>query len=148
MKKIVIIFIVLLLIILAFTLKNSFSVNLNPKSASNPGSSNLETKENNEGPVSVIVTPNDLNNGLSGWDFQVVLNTHTEELTADLVTVSVLIDNQNHVYKPLAWEGDNSGGHHRKGILKFNPISPRPKSLELKIKNVGGVSERSFKWNL
>ena len=77
-------------------------------------------------------------------------------MSADLVAVSELIDNQGKTYKPTSWEGSAPGGHHREGVLKFNPIpegknsfiSLKPKSLELKIKNVGGVPERRFKWQL
>lgn len=165
MKKVTIIFVILLLIVLAVTLKDSFSVNIVPKSTGTPNNitssaqsknSSFETKENTEGPVSVTVKPLSLENGLPTWDFEITLNTHSEELNADLVTVSELVDDQGKLYKPISWEGDKPGGHHRSGILKFNPISPKPKSLELKMsklfpsetKNVGGVTERSFKWNL
>ena len=75
-------------------------------------------------------------------------DTHSEELSEDLVAVSELLDDQGKAYKPTSWDGSPPGGHHRNGVLKFNPISPKPRSLELKIKNVGGVVERSFKWDL
>lgn len=136
MKKITIIIIVLLLIMLAVFSFSNVSVNISSKGAGIP---RPETKENTEGPVSVTVTPLD-------WNFEVSLNTHSGSLDSDLVVLSELVDNQGKLYKPISWEGDNPGGHHRKGVLKFNPISPRPKSIELKIKDIGGVPERSFKW--
>lgn len=165
MEKITIIFIVILLVILAVKLKDSFSINIGPKNtatstnATNSASSNenqggitqntsgLETKESTEGPVSVAVTPKSLE-ASTPWDFDITLNTHSEELSEDLVAVSELLNDQGKSYKPTAWEGAPPGGHHRQGILKFNPISPKPKSIEIKIKNVGGIPERSFKWNL
>ncbi|MBI2329956.1 hypothetical protein HYU94_01035 [Candidatus Daviesbacteria bacterium] len=128
MKKVVITIGVLLLIILA----------LSQRGQSKPLS--LETKENNEGPVAIKVTPKDLSN------FEIVLDTHSEELTADLVANSELVTDQGKSYKPVSWEGTPPGGHHRSGVLKFNSISPKPKSLELRIKDIGGVLERSFKW--
>src|SRR3989338_7470026 len=47
-------------------------------------------------------------------------------------------------YKPIAWEGP-VGGHHREDMLIFNQITPNPKSVELKISNIGDVV-RSFVW--
>lgn len=131
MKKLTIIFAILFLVILVIIFQGKSNK-----------TQNLETQENNEGPVSLKVTPKDL------WNFEVSLDTHSEELSEDLVAVSDLVDDQGKSHKPTSWEGAPPGGHHREGILKFNPISPRPKSLELKIKNVGGVPERSFKWGL
>ncbi|MBI2086128.1 hypothetical protein HYT74_02185 [Candidatus Daviesbacteria bacterium] len=138
MKKNTIIFILVVIAALIYILKDNFSINIGP--IQNKDSS-LETKESNDGPVSVTVTP-------KGWDFDITLNTHSEELSEDLVAVSELVDDQGKSYKPVSWEGSPPGGHHRNGVLKFNPISPKPKSLELKIKNVAGVVERSFKWDL
>ena len=150
MKKITIIFFVLLAIVLIAILKNSFSINIgsNVITPTQNNDSSFETKESNDGPVSVAVTPRSLEEGLSSWDFDITLNTHSEELSADLVAVSELVDDRGDVYKPISWEGSSPGGHHREGVLKFNPVSPRPESIELKIKNVGGIAERRFKWNL
>lgn len=136
MKKLLIAFVILLIIILVVRFATPEKTII------------LETKESNEGPISVKVTPKDLNEELLSWDFEIALDTHSEELSVDLVTVSELMDEQAKPYKPIAWEGDPPGGHHRSGVLKFKPISSLPKSLELRIKNVGGISERSFKWNL
>lgn len=144
MKKLTIIIIAILLVILVVKLKDSFSIT----NATNSASSGLETKKSNDGPVTVAVTPKSLGESLASWDFDITLNTHSEELGEDLVAVSELVDDQGKSYKPISWEGTLPGGHHREGVLKFNPISPRPKSIELKIKNVGGIPERSFKWNL
>lgn len=157
MKKIIIIFIAVLFVIMTAALKNSFSINIGSKNSSTPNnvttsaqnkSGSLEAKENNEGAVSIAVTPRSLENGSSTLDFEIALNTHSGDLSANLVAASELVDDQGNLYKPTDWEGDNPAGHHSSGVLKFNPISPRPKSLELKIKNVGGVTQRSFKWNL
>ncbi|MBI2314494.1 hypothetical protein HYU93_00320 [Candidatus Daviesbacteria bacterium] len=157
MKKITVAVIAILFLILGVKLKDSFSVNIGPKNINTPvaiqgspsqNKSDLETKESNGGPVSVAVTPKGLEKGLSVWDFDITLNTHSEELNEDLVAISELVDGQGKSYKPISWEGAPPGGHHRQGILKFNPISPKPKSLELNIKNAGGIPERRFKWDL
>ena len=147
MKNLTIIFIVILLVIFVVNLKDNFSINIGPKNPSistntaNPtqntnSNSNQKTKESSEGPVTVAVTPRSLESGSSSWDFDITLNTHSEELSEDLVAVSELLDDQGKAYKPTSWDGSPPGGHHRNGVLKFNPISPKPRSLELKIKNV------------
>lgn len=157
MKKIAIIVIAVLFIILTATLSGSLSINIGRKSTNTSANANglvqntnssLETKESNEGPVTVTVTALSLENASSTWDFKIVLNTHSEELSEDLVAVSELLDGRGKSYKPTNWEGAPPGGHHREGVLKFNPISPRPESIELKMINIGKVSERRFKWDL
>jgi len=165
-KKIAIIFIGLFLIILVIILMKSFSISINSKSTGNsnkalnpsPSSSNnLKAKENTEGSVTVAITQLNLTDnsprfageaGSSTLDFEIVLDTHSGVLDADLIGVSELVDDQGEIYRPIAWEGDGPEGHHRKGVLKFKPILPKPKSIELKIKNVGGIPERSFKWSI
>lgn len=106
----------------------------------------METLVNDDGGVSVSVTPLDLSETAPTWDFRVVLNTHTKELGEDMAEVSVLVDAGGREYRPVAWEGAPPGGHHREGVLKFSPVSPKPASLQLVIRKVGGVEERSFKW--
>lgn len=147
MKKITIIFIGLFLIILAFTFINKDTGNSNNVPSPTQDSNNsLESRENNEGPVAIVVTPLNLKDSVSTWNFEITLDTHSGILDTDLVAVSELLDDQGKSYKPISWEGDSLGGHHRKGILKFKPVLPKPKPIELRIKNVGGIPERSFKW--
>ncbi len=155
-KAAIIIFFVLLTIVLLTTLKNSVSLNIGSKNTNNSNNAtaipaqnnknNLETIESTDGPVSVVVTPLDL--GSQNWNFEISLDTHSGALNTDLTAVSELVDDQGKLYKPVSWDGPAPEGHHLKGILKFNPILPKPKSIELKIKNIGGVSERNFKWSL
>jgi len=141
-----ILLIVILLIILVAAIKGSFSIHATKLTQSE--SKSLETKESANGPVSIAVTPRSLEEDLVAWDFAIVLDTHSEELTSDMVAVSELVDDEGKSYKPVSWEGSPPGGHHRSGVIKFNSVSPKPKSVELKVKSVGGVAERSFKWVL
>jgi len=107
---------------------------------------NLETQINSEGGVEVSVTPKSFSN--KEWLFGIALNTHSKELTADLVKSVILIDDKGNEYKPIDWQGDPPGGHHRSGILKFNSISSQPTSITIKILEVGGIKERDFVWQL
>ena len=107
-----------------------------------------EAKIDEQLPVTVKVTPVELGEDAQLWKFQVVLDTHSGSLDEDLLKMACLADDENNVYYPIAWEGPGPGGHHREGILVFKAMSPVPLYIELKIKNVGGVSERSFRWNM
>ncbi len=106
---------------------------------------NWESKTDNQLAVTVSVAPIDILSEVKEWKFDIVMDTHSVELDHDLMKSAILIDDQGKEYKPIHWEG-SAGGHHREGVLIFNKITPAPKSVELKIKNVGGVSERLFTW--
>ncbi len=80
--------------------------------------------------------------------FQVVLDTHSVNLdTYDIKTVAVLRDDTGKSYVPKAIE-NKGGGHHRESVVTFPKLSPGAKRIELIIKDVAGVKERTFTWNL
>jgi hypothetical protein len=105
------------------------------------------TQTSGEGGVEVKVTPRLLSAGAAAWEFDVVFTTHVASLEGDPVTFSALVDAQGGEHAPLAWEGDPPGGHHRKGMLRFTPLVDQSQA-ELRIKGVGGVPIRSFRWLL
>ena len=98
--------------------------------------------------MTVKVTPVEFGQDAQTWKFRIVLDTHSGSLDDNLLRVAVLTDDKGKVYEPVAWEGAEPGGHHREGVLMFNAVQPMPESIEIKIKNVGGVPERSFAWSL
>ncbi|HDY73125.1 MAG TPA: hypothetical protein ENH86_00955 [Candidatus Jorgensenbacteria bacterium] len=102
----------------------------------------FSTKTNSEGNVSVMATPIDQ----SDWSFEITLNTHSVDINEDLAQVSTLTDENGNEYKPIEWRGDPPGGHHRKGVLSFGEITPRPQSITLFISQIGGIDERKFEW--
>lgn len=114
----------------------------------NIAQNNWETKINDQPPVTIKVTPVKFGKDAQIWKFDIVFDTHSVELDQDLMQIATLVDDKENVYRPTAWEGAGPGGHHREGILVFDPINPFPQSVELKIKDVGGIPERSFKWNI
>lgn len=147
----------LLIVILSFFLLNSVSINIGSKNVGNTKASSdtaqinsgkLSTQENDDDSIVVAATPENLGSNSTTWNFDIAINNHQVSIDNDLVADSELIDDQEKLYKPIAWDGSAPGGHHRNGVLKFNPIYPKPKFIELKIKNIGNVAERSFKWNL
>ena len=105
-----------------------------------------ETKTKEQESVTVAVTPIDLSLNSKEWKFDIVMDTHSVELDQDMIKIATLLDDKGKEYKPLKWDGP-AGGHHREGVLIFNQITSNPKSVELKISNIGDVV-RSFTWQL
>jgi hypothetical protein len=108
----------------------------------------LSMKENNEGTVMVSVTPQNLSKTADAWRFAVQFNTHMTPITQDMVAVTSLSAGKDAGEQPLAWQGDPPGGHHRRGVLVFKPIQPMPATITLHIREVGGIADRAFTWNL
>ena len=108
----------------------------------------LTEQTSREGGVTVKVTPQNLESGAANWDFEVVLETHTQLLDQDLTKVAALIDAQGKAHLPLSWEGSPPGGHHRRGLLRFQPLVGNPAAVELRISGVGGTDIRTFRWQL
>ena len=97
--------------------------------------------------VTITVTPRSLTREATAWDFEIKLETHAQALSDDLVKSSVLVTDGRHT-TPLSWKGAPPGGHHREGVLRFKPVSPRPQSVELQIRRPGESVPRSFRWRL
>ena len=80
--------------------------------------------------------------------FKVRMNTHSVELDEDMAAVTTLRDDLGREYKPLNWDGDGPGGHHRTGVLEFPALEGSPKSVTLVIRNIAKVPKRVFQWKL
>ncbi|WP_136414192.1 hypothetical protein [Herbaspirillum sp. ST 5-3] len=106
----------------------------------------LSTQTSNEFAVTVKVTPRSLQGAT--WDFEVVFDTHSRELKDDLLKDATLVAPDGRQTPPLAWQGDAPGGHHRKGMLRFNALQPAPASVELRIARAGEPKPRTFRWKL
>ena len=103
-----------------------------------------DSQTNSEGAVSISVAPRIVSERI--LEFELTLDTHVGDLSEDLAAASVLVGPTGKEYKAVSWEGDPPGGHHRKGIIKFNSPSERLGTIVLKIRGVGGVPERIFQW--
>jgi hypothetical protein len=80
--------------------------------------------------------------------FEVVLDTHSVNLNAyDLKSIAVLRDDTGKTYLATGVESKGSG-HHREATLSFPKVAPESERLELVIRDVGGVRERSFRWDV
>ncbi|MCL4704969.1 YncE family protein [bacterium] len=111
-------------------------------------STSYETQKDEQGAVTVEVKPLELSPSATEWTFEVTLDTHSVELNDDMAASAFLADDKGKEYQAVAWEGDPPGGHHRKGTLKFNPLTPFPAFLVLKLRGVGEAAERMFLWNV
>lgn len=101
----------------------------------------------NEGEVAVTVEPLDIFPQAQVWSFKITLNTHTVELNEDLLQSAFLESNGKNLQLPLGWEGDPPGGHHRQGVLSFQPLKTlKEGELTLILKDIGGLPERKFTW--
>lgn len=107
----------------------------------------LPAKLNDENSVSIEVEPIDFSFSRPA-QFDISLTTHQGSLDFDLAQVSVLEDDKGNVYQPLNWEGSPPGGHHRNGTLSFPRLSEKTEYIKLTIRNVDGVPERVFRWEL
>jgi hypothetical protein len=95
--------------------------------------------------VTVKATPRTLAGPV--WEFELVFDTHTQELNDDPAK-SASLHAAGGAAAPLAWQGDPPGGHHRKGVLRFKPLTPTPAALELRLQRAGETSPRVFRWQI
>ncbi|MBI3432991.1 MAG: hypothetical protein HY018_12365 [Hydrogenophilales bacterium] len=101
----------------------------------------------NQDGVKITVAPRGFPRGAKTWDFTITLETHTQPLDDDLARASTLIAD-GKPYRPLGWEGAPAGGHHRKGVLHFDAVTPLPQAVELQIRRTGEAIPRIFRWQL
>jgi hypothetical protein len=111
-------------------------------------SAELGTQRSSERGVTVAVTPQNIGRDASTWEFKVILDTHSADLSDDLLKSAVLVDSAGKRHSPLAWDGAPQGGHHREGILRFAAVAAPTTSVELVITRPGEPVPRSFKWKL
>lgn len=92
----------------------------------------------------------------AGPTFTVVLDTHAVDLDGyDLAKLAVLRTDDGREVAPSGWAAP-PGGHHRQGTLSFPQtgadgkptVGPTTRGLELVVRDIAGVPERSFRWAL
>lgn len=74
------------------------------------------------------------------WQFEVVLDTHTQALTDDLTKTAVLVTPEGDL-TPLAWRADAPGGHHREGILSFKAPASQPTTISIRVTRAGRLGK-------
>jgi hypothetical protein len=106
-----------------------------------------KTKSNKQNSVRVDVRPVQLLPGKPA-KFEIRMNTHSEDLSQDLVAACTLKDNSGREYNPTSWDGSPPGGHHRSGVLEFSELGEGAESITLVIREVANVPERIFNWSI
>ena len=80
--------------------------------------------------------------------FYVRLDTDSVDLSKyDLGRISVLRDLGGGEYQPEAWLPWSVASYHREGLLLFREVELGEQGVELVIRGVGGVTERSYRWS-
>lgn len=106
------------------------------------------TQSSSDRGVTVKVTPKSIGSPDSRWEFGVVLDTHSADLSDDLTQSATLTTDDGRTLKPVSWVGAAPGGHHREGVLGFDVPAPRPSAIELSIARPGESAPRTFRWQL
>jgi len=79
---------------------------------------------------------------------RLALETHSVNLDGyRFEALGTLRDDTGKTYPLQAVESASGGGHHRQAVLRFGKVRPEAKTLELIVKDVAGVKERTFRWS-
>jgi hypothetical protein len=108
----------------------------------------IAVQSSSEQGVTVKVTPKSIGSADSRWEFAVVLDTHSADLSDDLTQSATLMTDDGRTLKPVSWVGAAPGGHHREGVLAFDVPAPQPSAIELRIDRPGESAPRTFRWQL
>lgn len=119
-----------------------------PVTALAQANSAMATQTTSERGVSIKVTPKSLGSRNGRWEFSIVLDTHSADLSDDLTQNASLTTADGRTFKPVRWTGSAPGGHHRQGVLTFEVPAPPPTALELRIVRAGEAAPRTFRWKL
>lgn len=106
-----------------------------------------KAKSNKKNSVRVDVRPVQLLPGKPA-KFEIRMNTHSGDLSQDLIAVCLLKDSSGREYRPINWNGSPPGGHHRSGVLEFSELAEGAESITLVIREVANVPERVFNWSV
>lgn len=115
--------------------------------AQTPLAASTERSSSERG-VTVKVSAKSVGQPGNPWEFAVVLDTHSADLSDDLAQSATLTTDDGRTFKPTGWLGAPPGGHHREGVLVFDVPTPRPGVIELRIDRPGESAPRTFRWQL
>jgi hypothetical protein len=118
--------------------------------SSSPG--NSLTRSDQQGAVTVNVTPLNLDNPSDQLEFDIALETHSVDLSMDLATLATLTTDTGITVQSTTWDAPR-GGHHVEGKLFFpatqdgKTILDAASKLTLTITDIDAPS-RVFEWSV
>jgi hypothetical protein len=123
-----------------------------PTQAPQPALAQDLARSDDQGAVTLVVTPLNLNNPGQTLDFDVAMETHSVDLSMDLAAVSTLTTDTGRSVQATRWDAPR-GGHHVEGKLSFPanvdgvPVLEGATKLTLIVRDVD-APERAFVWQL
>lgn len=96
----------------------------------NSGAGGDLTRIDEQGMVVIEVTPIDLDTSADSIEFDVVMNTHSVDLSMDLAVLSTLTTDTGLTIPATQWDAPSGGGHHLTGKLIFPSIQDGKPILE------------------
>jgi hypothetical protein len=122
--------------------------------AASDSAAGYETAVDDQGEVTVSVTPLNLDADEGTLNFDVAMDTHSVDLTMDLAELAILTTDNGRSLEAVSWDAV-PGGHHVPGQLVFpaflddTPLLADATSLTLTIRGVGvDAPTRTFTWTL
>jgi hypothetical protein len=107
------------------------------------------SKRDSQGPVTVIVTLVEAPAAGGPVRIKVSLETHSVALDGiKFEDVVAMGGPDGATIAPTAVEQAEGAGHHRTAVLAFPPLPAGAREVRIAVRNVGGVGERSFAWDL
>jgi len=98
----------------------------------------------------VTVTATLLKDQAEGTAIKLALDTYFVNLVRyDFEEFAVLRDENGKIYPVMAVEQASiRKPHYRQAVLRFAKVAPEAKVIELIVKDVAGVKERTFHWSM
>lgn len=107
------------------------------------------SKRDGRGPVAVTVTLVEAPATGSPVRIKVSLETHSVALDGiEFEDVVAMAGPDGTAIAPTAVEQAEGAGHHREAVLAFPPLPAGTREVRIAVRNVGGVGERNFSWDL
>ena len=107
------------------------------------------SKRDGQGPVAVTITLIEAPATGSPIKVKVSLDTHSVPLDGIKFEEVVALRGPDGVaIMPTADEQAEGTSHHREAVLAFPPLPAWAQEVRIAVRNVGGVGERNFAWDL
>lgn len=108
----------------------------------------LGWKKSTRHAVTVTVIPGTVEPQADVWEFLVAFESHLRSHLETLPQRAVLLGPHGSQEATIEWERLPPAPFLRQGSVRFKPIAPWPKTIELRVKLFGEHGPRAFRWRL